>query len=100
MKTVKNIFMVMFMLSILFVQNVMASTYQGVVNINTATQEELVKLPGIGGAKAMAIIQQRKNKKFTNKQELLLVKGIGESIYKKISTLVTLQGQTNLKKTN
>ena len=49
-----------------------------VVNINTATKDELVALPGIGPAKAQAILDYRKlNGPFKAVDDLKSVKGIG-----------------------
>ncbi|MCC7328489.1 MAG: helix-hairpin-helix domain-containing protein [Burkholderiales bacterium] len=48
------------------------------VNINTATKDELVALPGIGPAKAQAIIDHRtQNGPFRTVDDLKSVKGIG-----------------------
>ncbi len=55
-----------------------------VVNINTATAQELETLEEIGEAKAQAIIEYReKNGKFRSIEELTEVEGIGESILSK-----------------
>ena len=52
---------------------------QGVVNINTATKNELMSLPGIGEVKAMAIINYRQTYgDFQSVGELINVSGIGE----------------------
>lgn len=61
------------------------------ININTATFEELISLPGIGEAKAQAIIDYRlENGYFTNLEQLKNVPGIGDSIYSKMLSLITL----------
>ncbi len=50
------------------------------VNVNTATVDELTAIPGIGPALAEAIVQQRlAHGRFYYPQDLLSVKGIGES---------------------
>lgn len=62
-----------------------------VVNINTASLEELQKLPGIGSAKAAAIVQYRSVfGEFTNINEIKNVSGIGESIFEGIRDYITV----------
>ena len=67
----------------------------GVVNINTATAEELQLLPGIGEARAKAVIELRKqNGGFKSVDELVQVKGIGETALKRLRPYVRTQGKT------
>jgi len=74
-----------------------AGTLSGTLNLNTATVMELTILPGIGEAKAQAIVTERQKKPFGKKEELLLIKGIGDKLYAKLSPFVSLQGATTLK---
>lgn len=61
------------------------SEESGPININTATVEELIKLPGIGEATANKIIEYRKqNGKFKTIEELKNVPGIGNSKFESI----------------
>ncbi len=58
---------------------------KSIINLNTATKEELLTLDGIGESKANAIIDYRnKNGPFKNVEEIKNVSGIGESAYEKL----------------
>ena len=61
------------------------------VNINTATQNELDELPGIGPAIAQRIIEYREeNGNFQKIEDLQNVKGIGDAKYEEIKESVTV----------
>lgn len=62
-----------------------------VVNINTATVEELLTLSGIGESKAKAIIEYRtEHGDFRRVEDIMEVSGIGESLYEKIKEYITV----------
>ena len=68
------------------------------VNVNTATQEQLETLNGIGPAKAKAIIDYRnKNGSFKSVEELDKVPGIGQGILSKIKADAAVSGTTTAK---
>lgn len=61
------------------------------VNINTAAAGELMELPGIGRAKAEAIVTYREEHgAFSACEELMQVPGIKESIYEKLCDAITV----------
>ncbi len=75
-------------LALFLVGNVLA----GLVNLNTATKEELQTLPGVGPAVAQRIVEYRtKFGPFKSVDELLEIKGIGPKKLEKIKPLVTLE---------
>jgi competence protein ComEA len=61
------------------------------ININTASAEELDKLPGIGPSIAKAIIDYRtKNGSFKQIEDINDVKGIGDALFEKIKDQITV----------
>lgn len=63
----------------------------GLININTADQAQLETLPGIGPAKAGAIIQYREeNGSFSSVENIQNVSGIGSATYNKLKELITI----------
>ena len=67
----------------------------GVVNVNTATPDQLELLPGVGTARARAIVAHRKQQGgFRKVGDLLDVKGIGESMLQRMRPFVTVSGKT------
>lgn len=66
---------------------VAGESVSALVNINSASAQELEKLPGIGPVTAGKIIAGRP---YTSIDELLVKKVVGRSTYEKISPLVTV----------
>lgn len=63
------------------------------INLNTATKEELVALPGIGPAKAQAILDHRSaHGPFKSVEQLKDVKGIGAKRFEKLKGELTVVG--------
>lgn len=63
----------------------------GKISLNTATLDELMMLPGIGEAKAEAIIKYREEVgAFQNIEELKEVNGIGDAIFDDIKESITI----------
>jgi competence protein ComEA len=69
----------------------------GVVNLNEAGTDELERLPGIGPAKARAIVEHRHAHPFHKVDEIIKVKGIGRKTFGKLRPYLTVAGPTTLK---
>jgi competence protein ComEA len=73
----------------------LAGTAAAVVNINTASKEELTTIKGIGDKRAQEIIDYRKkNGDFKSVDDLEKVPGIGPGTMKQIRSQVTVSGKT------
>jgi len=67
----------------------------GVVNVNTASSDELQLLPGVGAARAEALLTLRKQRGgFKSVEELKDVKGIGDAGLTRMRPYVRLDGKT------
>jgi competence protein ComEA len=71
-------------------ENVISSNSSGLININTASANELMSLPGIGQVYAQRIIDYRSSKLFSSIEEITNVDGIGEKTFNKMKDLITI----------
>jgi len=71
-------------------------TSDGVVNLNTATEEQLQLLPGVGPSKARAIVKYRARAKFKATYAVIRVRGIGRKTFRKLRRYLTVKGPTTL----
>ena len=64
------------------------------ININTATESELILLDGIGETLARRIVEKREEiGQFTSLDQLLEIEGLGESKYNRIKKYITIENQ-------
>jgi competence ComEA-like helix-hairpin-helix protein len=73
------------------------SPVEGVVNINSATEDELRRLPLVGPARAAAIVALRTRvQRFRSADDLQRVRGIGRASMRRLRPYLTLVGETTL----
>lgn len=63
----------------------------GMVNLNTATETELMTLTGVGPSKAAAIIEYREKSPFQSIEDLKNVSGIGDKTFEKLQDSITIK---------
>ena len=63
----------------------------GRIDLNAASQAELETLPGVGPARAQAIIAERETRPFRAPGDLRRVPGIGEATFQRLAPLVAVR---------
>jgi competence protein ComEA len=76
---------------VLLILTIFIITLFAKIDLNRATMEQLHTLKGIGHKKAVAIIEYRKEYKFTKIEDIMKVKGIGEKLFEKIKSEIEVK---------
>ncbi len=66
------------------------------INLNEASEDQLVLLPGVGPSRATAIVNYRRQHPFKHVEELQRIKGIGKKTFVRLRPLLVLSGPTTL----
>lgn len=82
------------LLVVLFVCFAFCGAALAAVDLNTANQQQLESIKGIGPAKAKAIVDYRaKNGAFKSVEDVMKVPGIKEGVFKKIKAEISVGGK-------
>jgi competence protein ComEA len=88
----------MFMLGLAPPARAQKATLEGVVNLNTASPEELRLLSGIGPARIRNILAYRHKHPFRTVEELARIKGIGRKMVRHLRGHLAVNGPTTAQK--
>ena len=78
-------------------QPVRTKAVAGKLNLNSATEDQLMMLPAVGPAKAERIVTWRKkNGGFKRTADLRRVKGFGFKTFKRLEPFLDIKGDTTL----
>ena len=69
--------------------NIYSSYNSGLININTASKEQLMMISGVGDVTADKIIEYRSKKRFKKIEEIMNIKGIGNAKFEKMKDEIT-----------
>ncbi|MEM6293836.1 MAG: helix-hairpin-helix domain-containing protein [Myxococcota bacterium] len=75
----------------------LTASVEGTLNLNTATERELMMLPGVGPATAAKVVAYRRRHKFTRPAHVMRIKGIGKKTYARLRPYLAVDGVTTLR---
>ncbi|TVM00772.1 MAG: hypothetical protein CV087_12235 [Candidatus Brocadia sp. WS118] len=74
-----------------------AAEIEGKININTATEEQIAVLPGVGPKLASEVVNYRKaNGNFMEVADLKKVNGVGDKKFEKMKNFIVTEGDTTI----
>ncbi len=77
-----------------------ATEVEGKININTATEDQIELLPGIGPKLATEVLNYRTNNgNFKTIDDIKKVSGVGDKKFEKIKNFIMIEGDTTIKST-
>jgi len=92
------VFTIMFMLGLIPPARAQKAMLEGVVNINTASPDELRLLSGVGPARIRNIMAYRQKHPFRTVEELARIKGIGRRTVRQLRLHLAVNGPTTAQK--
>ena len=96
-RTSRRSFLLGLLIAASLVLPLQAANEAGVVNVNTASLEQLMLLPRVGPSVAGRILAFREqNGRFKEATDLLLVKGIGDKTFDLIQPYIAISCETSL----
>lgn len=96
-RTLNLIFLIAIAIASLVPAHAEEGAEQPVININTATAEQLALLPRVGPKVAQRIIDWREQHgPFVKSTDLLQVRGIGAKSYELLEKYIVVEGETTL----
>ncbi|OGP96629.1 MAG: hypothetical protein A2Z39_01360 [Deltaproteobacteria bacterium RBG_19FT_COMBO_46_9] len=100
MRIIKRIFTVLVVLvAVVALACVVTAEESAKIDINKASAEELMQIKGIGESYAQRIIEYREtNGQFNQIEDIMKVKGIGSKLYESIKDKITVNVRSTEKK--
>ena len=73
------------------------TSLEGTVNLNTASEAQLMMLPGVGPATAAKMVVYRDHHAFRRISHVMRIKGIGKKTFARLRPYLAVAGETTLR---